>query len=103
MVPEPDVEADRRAWEAEQVPYDDATIAAYEEERPPAAAPAASSVPTATVSSAPATSQAPSPSSALPWDSAAAAPAEEIPQSEEEAKAMLGGIFGAGIVFKPVE
>ena len=103
VVPEPDVEADRRAWEAEQVPYDDATIAAYEEERPPAAAPAASSVPTATVSSAPATSQAPSPSSALPWDSAAAAPAEEIPQSEEEAKAMLGGIFGAGIVFKPVE
>ena len=36
FIPEPgDNDADRRAWEDEQVPYDDATIAAYEEEDMP--------------------------------------------------------------------
>ena len=35
VVPEPDIEADRRAWEDEQVPYDDATITAYEDEEVP--------------------------------------------------------------------
>ena len=30
VVAERDIEADRKAWEDEQVPYDDAAIAAYE-------------------------------------------------------------------------
>ena len=33
FIPDPvDIDADRRAWEDEQVPYDDAAIAAYEED-----------------------------------------------------------------------
>lgn len=42
IVPEPDIEAQRKAWEDEQVPYDDAMIDAYAEddEAPPFDAPA---------------------------------------------------------------
>lgn len=42
IVPEPDIEAQRKAWEDEQVPYDDAMIDAYAEddEVPPFDAPA---------------------------------------------------------------
>ena len=45
VLPERDIEADRRAWEDEQVPYDDAAIAAYveEDERPPFDAPVSDS------------------------------------------------------------
>ncbi len=35
VVPERDIDADRRAWEDEQVPYDDAMIASYEDEEVP--------------------------------------------------------------------
>ena len=176
IVPEPDVDAQRKAWEDEQVPYDDAMIAAYTEdddappfdipgdapvairsvpqaktpqgasssanakppfnsispdapdETPPweAAAPASTaregkakasaSVPpweaaaSAARASAPSGPKAPSDS---PSDSPAKQPgpsgnnpfnhpavASVVPQSEEEAKEMLGNIFGAGIVFK---
>lgn len=183
VLPERDVEADRRAWE-DQVPYDDAMIAAYagdDEELPPfdtgaapssAAPAAASSSPAPSSPAAPEASPVPAPAApapsasraaAKPWERAvnpanapvaAAAPASapaavtsapaasapaapapagsapaavpgsgssaspaadpahpfsheaegtDAPQTVEEAKAMLGNIFGAGVVFKDVE
>ena len=113
IVAEPDVDAQRKAWEDEQVPYDDATIAAYgqDEEIPPFAAPAPSPTPVPTSApAAPTPTTAPQPASApQPVTPAATpfahagAPAEETPQSEEEAKALIGNIFGAGVVFKDVD
>ena len=39
-----------------------------------------------------------------PWESIGAdATAEGIPQTEEEAKALIGSIFGSGVVFKPTD
>lgn len=43
IVPEPDIDADRRAWEEDRVPYDDEAIAAYEDEQPPFEVPDSSS------------------------------------------------------------
>ena len=135
IVPEPDVDSQRKAWEDEQVPYDDATIAAYEQDEdipsfempvpvPPAPATPAAPAPApaspssdedlpwakpaparaaATPQHAPAAPQAAEPTSstapANPF-SHPGAPIEETPQSEEEAKALIGNIFGAGVVFK---
>ncbi|MDN0063500.1 DNA polymerase III subunit gamma/tau [Collinsella ihumii] len=115
IVREPDIDADRRAWEEEQVPYDDAMIAAYDDEEVPpfdvpadmppvsAAAPAAPSAPTPATPAATAAPAPASPAGALPWTGAntPAAGAEEAqtPQSEEEAKAMLNSIFG-NVVYK---
>ena len=135
IVPEPDVDSQRKAWEDEQVPYDDATIAAYEQDEdippfempvpvPPAPATPATPAPApaspssdedlpwakpaparaaATPQHAPAAPQAAEPTSstapANPF-SHPGAPIEETPQSEEEAKALIGNIFGAGVVFK---
>ena len=120
VVAECDIEADRKAWEDEQVPYDDAAIAAYEGDAdvppmdlpadapatPPAPAPTAPApaapnpVPSA---SAPAAPSAPAAApGALPWATHPGAE-DQIPKNEEEAKSMLGDIFGPGIVFKPGE
>ena len=120
VVAERDIEADRKAWEDEQVPYDDAAIAAYEGDAdvppmdlpadapatPPAPAPTAvapaapNPVPSA---SAPAAPSAPAAApGALPWATHPGAE-DQIPKNEEEAKSMLGDIFGPGIVFKPGE
>ncbi|HJG31866.1 MAG TPA: DNA polymerase III subunit gamma/tau [Collinsella ihuae] len=125
IVREPDIEADRRAWEDEQVPYDDAMIAAYDdEEMPPfdlppmpSAVPApAPSAPVQSPASAPAepapapapvapTPAAPvaapsSPAGAAPWaGSPTAGNQDQFPQSEDEAKAMLDSIFG-DVVYK---
>ena len=113
IVPEPDVDAQRKAWEDEQVPYDDATIAAYgqDEEIPPFVAPAPNPIPAPTPASAApapaiASQPAPVPQPAAPAVTPfahAGAPAEETPQSEEEAKALIGSIFGAGVVFKDAD
>ena len=133
VVPEPDVDAQRRAWEEEQVPYDDATIAAYEVDADvaPVELPAApeprrasqtspSQVASASDAPAPASPEQPQASgandarSAAPASSAPAAPgalpwstftpvAEEIPQNEAESKELINSVFGAGVVFKPVE
>lgn len=124
IVADRDIEADRKAWEDEQVPYDDAAIAAYEDDAdvPPVDLPA--DAPVATPPSAPAvkpvvespaqpasvdaTSRiasaptAPSAPGALPWATHPGVE-DQVPQSEEEAKSMLGDIFGPGIVFKPGE
>ena len=103
IVSEPDVDAQRKAWEDDQVPYDDATIAAYEDdvEIPPFAAP----VPEPVRQPAPAPQrpvQQPAPAApAAPKPFAhAGAPIEGTPQNEEEAKALIGNIFGSGVIFK---
>lgn len=120
VVAERDIEADRKAWEDEQVPYDDAAIAAYEGDAdvppmdlpadvpatPPAPAPTAvaPAAPNPALSaSAPAAPSAPAAApGALPWATHPGAE-DQIPKNEEEAKSMLGDIFGPGIVFKPGE
>lgn len=102
IVPEPDVDAQRKAWEDEQVPYDDAAIAAYEDdaEVPPFAAPTPEPAQQSQQPVRPAPAS--SPSAANPF-AHAGAPVEETPQNEEEAKALIGNIFGAGVVFKDTE
>ena len=120
VVAERDIEADRKAWEDEQVPYDDAAIAAYEGDADvppmdlPADAPADAPAPAPTAvapaapnpalsASAPAAPSAPAAApGALPWATHPGAE-DQIPKNEEEAKSMLGDIFGPGIVFKPGE
>lgn len=120
VVAERDIEADRKAWEDEQVPYDDAAIAAYEGDADvppmdlPAGAPATPPAPAPTAvapaapnpalsASAPAAPSAPAAApGALPWATHPGAE-DQIPKNEEEAKSMLGDIFGPGIVFKPGE
>ena len=120
VVAERDIEVDRKAWEDEQVPYDDAAIAAYEGDADvppvdlPADAPATPSVPAPTAApsvapnsalpaSAPVAPSAPAAApGALPWATHPGAE-DQIPKNEEEAKSMLGDIFGPGIVFKPGE
>ena len=109
IVPEPDIEADRRAWEDEQVPYDDAAIAAYEDEELPPfdvpadmpAAPVAAPVAPAPTPAAKAPARSAAPLGAAPWAGAPTPASEEtqVPQSEEEAKEMLSSIFG-NVVFK---
>lgn len=115
IVPEPDVDADRRAWEDEQVPYDDATIASYEDDDvPPFEAPEGIAPQPAPAAPAPQTKQ-PAPSAApaqpphraaaplgaAPWMGAPIPASDEaqVPQTEEEAKEMLSSIFG-NVVFK---
>lgn len=120
VVAERDIEADRKAWEDEQVPYDDAAIAAYEGDADvppvdlPADAPATPPAPAPTAvapaapnpalsASTPAAPSAPAAApGALPWATHPGAE-DQIPKNEEEAKSMLGDIFGPGIVFKPGE
>ena len=120
VVAERDIEVDRKAWEDEQVPYDDAAIAAYEGDADvppvdlPADAPATPSVPAPTAApsvapnsalpaSAPVAPSAPAAApGALPWATHPGAE-DQIPKNEEEAKSMLGDIFGPGIVFKSGE
>lgn len=114
VVAERDIEADRKAWEDEQVPYDDAAIAAYEGDADvppmdlPADAPATPPAPAPTAVAPAAPNHAPSASApaaapgALPWATHPGAE-DQIPKNEEEAKSMLGDIFGPGIVFKPGE
>ena len=108
-------------WESEQVPYDDAMVGGFASDaggddlppfdvpgagpapKPAAAAPAAPSVATP----APASDDAP----AAPWESnpGAGSPfghqgaAPSIPQTEDEAKALIRSVFGQATIFKPVE
>lgn len=113
VVPEPDVEADRRAWEDEQVPYDDAAAASYEdghassgfgagdpgrEPRTQGPAPDAPAGPTTARPDAPSGRAAAA--SAMPWSGKPTVDADEQPETVEDAKSMLGEIFGAGVVFK---
>ena len=104
IVPEPDIEADRRAWEDEQVPYDDAAIASYEDDELPPLDIPGNPAPAATVPQQPSTPPAAKPAApagAAPWVGAAtpAAGNDQVPQTEEEAKELLDSIFG-NVVYK---
>ena len=101
-------------WESEQVPYDDAMVGGFAgdasgDDLPPFDVPAAASAPksAAAASAAPASDDA----SAAPWESnpGAGSPfghqgaAPSIPQTEDEAKALIRSVFGQATIFKPVE
>lgn len=107
-------------WESEQVPYDDAMVGGFAadaggDDLPPFDVPGATSAPKlaasaaapAAATSAPASDDAP----AAPWESnpGAGSPfghqgaAPSIPQTEDEAKALIRSVFGQSTIFKPVE
>lgn len=101
-------------WESEQVPYDDAMVGGFasdagEDDLPPFDVPGAASAPkpAAAAPAAPASDDAP----AAPWESnpGAGSPfghqgaAPSIPQTEDEAKALIRSVFGQSTIFKPVE
>lgn len=101
-------------WESEQVPYDDAMVGGFAgdasgDDLPPFDVPGAASAPkpAAAASAAPTSDDAP----AAPWESnpGAGSPfghqgaAPNIPQTEDEAKALIRNVFGQATIFKPVE
>lgn len=108
-------------WESEQVPYDDVMVGGFAgdasgDDLPPFDVPAAAPAPKpaaaapsapAVATSAPASDDAP----AAPWESnpGAGSPfghqgaAPSIPQTEDEAKALIRSVFGQATIFKPVE
>ena len=108
-------------WESDQVPYDDAMVGGFVgdasgDDLPPfdvpAAAPAAKSAAAVPSAPAPATSAPTSDDApAAPWESnpGAGSPfghqgaAPSIPQTEDEAKALIRDVFGQATIFKPVE
>lgn len=98
-------------WESEQVPYDDAMVGgcaadAGGDDLPPFDVPGAASAPRP-AATAPKEEDAP----AAPWESnpGAGSPfghqgaAPSIPQTEDEAKALIRSVFGQATIFKPVE
>ena len=106
--------AQAASWESEQVPYDDAMVGGFAgdtsgEDLPPFDVPGAASAPkpAAAASAAPTSDDAP----AAPWESnpGAGSPfghqgaAPNIPQTEDEAKALIRSVFGQSTIFKPVE
>lgn len=98
-------------WESEQVPYDDAMVGGFAGDAiggdlPPFDVPGATPAPKSAVA-APKEEDAP----AAPWESnpGAGSPfghqgaAPSIPQTEDEAKALIRSVFGQSTIFKPVE
>lgn len=98
-------------WESEQVPYDDAMVDGFAadaggEDLPPFDVPGAASAPKPAVT-APKEEDAPvapwesNPGAGSPFGHQGAAPS--IPQTEDEAKALIRSVFGQSTIFKPVE
>lgn len=98
-------------WESEQVPYDDAMVGGFAadaggDDLPPFDVSGAASAPKP-AATAPKEEDAP----AAPWESnpGAGSPfghqgaAPSIPQTEDEAKALIRSVFGQATIFKPVE
>lgn len=98
-------------WESERVPYDDAMVGGFAadaggDDLPPFDVPGAASAPKP-AATAPKEEDAP----AAPWESnpGAGSPfghqgaAPSIPQTEDEAKALIRSVFGQSTIFKPVE
>ena len=98
-------------WESEQVPYDDAMVGGFAADAsggdlPPFDVPGATPAPKP-AATAPKEEDAP----AAPWESnpGAGSPfghqgaAPSIPQTEDEAKALIRSVFGQSTIFKPVE
>ena len=103
--------AQAASWESEQVPYDDAMVGGFAadaggDDLPPFDVPGAASAPKP-AATAPKEEDAP----AAPWESnpGAGSPfghqgaAPSIPQTEDEAKALIRSVFGQATIFKPVE
>ena len=98
-------------WESEQVPYDDAMVGGFAadaggDDLPPFDAPGAAPAPksAATASKeedAPAAPWESNPGAGSPFGHQGAAPS--IPQTEDEAKALIRNVFGQATIFKPVE
>ena len=98
-------------WESEQVPYDDAMVGGFAadaggDDLPPFDVPGAASAPksAATASKeedAPAAPWESNPGADSPFGHQGAAPS--IPQTEDEAKALIRSVFGQSTIFKPVE
>lgn len=98
-------------WESEQVPYDDAMVGGFAvdaggDDLPPFDVPGAASAPmsAATASKdedAPAAPWESNPGAGSPFGHQGAAPS--IPQTEDEAKALIRNVFGQATIFKPVE
>lgn len=101
-------------WESEQVPYDDAMVGGFAsdaggDDLPPFDVPGAMPAPkpAAAAPAAPTSDDA----LAAPWESnpGAGSPfghqgaASSIPQTEDEAKALIRSVFGQATIFKPVE
>lgn len=99
-------------WESEQVPYDDAMVAGFAadaggDDLPPFDVSAAAPATKPAAAAAPKEEDAP----AAPWESnpGAGSPfghqgaAPSIPQTEDEAKALIRNVFGQSTIFKPVE
>ena len=110
-VPKAQPAAPSAPWESEQVPYDDAMVGGFAadaggDDLPPFDVPAAASAPKP-AATAPKEEDAP----AAPWESnpGAGSPfghqgaAPSIPQTEDEAKALIRNVFGQATIFKPVE
>lgn len=98
-------------WESEWVPYDDAMVGGFAadaggDDLPPFDVPAAASAPKP-AATAPKEEDVP----AAPWESNSGAgspfghqgAAPSIPQTEDEAKALIRSVFGQATIFKPVE
>ena len=98
-------------WESEQVPYDDAMAGGFAadaggDDLPPFDVPGAASAsrPAATApkeEDAPAAPWESNPGVGSPFGHQGAAPS--IPQTEDEAKALIRSVFGQATIFKPVE
>lgn len=105
-------------WESEQVPYDDAMVGGFAsdaggDDLPPFDVPGAAPAPKPAAAAPAAAAPAPANDDALaaPWESnpGAGSPfghqgaAPSIPQTEDEAKALIRSVFGQSTIFKPVE
>ncbi len=105
-------------WESEQVPYDDAMVGGFAsdaggDDLPPFDVPGAAPAPKPAAAAPAAATPAPANDDALvaPWESnpGAGSPfghqgaAPSIPQTEDEAKALIRSVFGQSTIFKPVE
>lgn len=98
-------------WESEQVPYDDAMVSGFAadaggDDLPPfdVAGAASASKPAAAEpkeEDAPAAPWESNPGAGSPFGHQGAAPS--IPQTEDEAKALIRSVFGQSTIFKPVE
>lgn len=98
-------------WESEQVPYDDAMVGGFAvdasgDDLPPFDVPGAASAPKSAATApkeegAPAAPWESNPGAGSPFGHQGAAPS--IPQTEDEAKALIRNVFGQATIFKPVE
>lgn len=98
-------------WESEQVPYDDAMVGGFAadaggDDLPPFDVSGAASAPKPAATApkeedAPAAPWKSNPGAGSPFGHQGAAPS--IPQTEDEAKALIRSVFGQSTIFKPVE